>query len=157
VSKLPQTMLAYETLPSEVKACLEFTAPGFKLFYERYSGLPLPNHCYVWIKEALGKDRVLINCPPRHAKSKIFSVWFPIWLISRDRDIQIIICSQTVDLAYKFTREMAYHFENNAKLISELGRFLPTTEGSPWRPARGELLVEGRRREVLPGDMTVQA
>jgi len=143
-------------LPAHCKPMLEDTSAGFEAFFNRYSGRTLQPVHKDWVKQALSSKRVLINCPPRHAKSTIFSVWFPIWLIARDRNLQILICSQTDKLAKKFTNEISYALSYNRDLIKDFGRFKPELGDWPWRPNSGELLVDGRTRETKSGDLSIQ-
>lgn len=145
-----------EDLADEQQRMLEANADGFELFFNKYSGRKLQPVHKDWVGRALETKRTLINCPPRHAKSTIFSVWFPLWLIARDRNIQILICSQTDKLAKKFTNEIAYHLAYNRELNVDFGRFKPDMGDWPWRPNSGELLVDGRSRETKSGDLTVQ-
>lgn len=144
------------SLPPDVAATLVRDADGFEAFFNRYSGRTLQPIHKQWVTDVLSTTRTLINCPPRHAKSTIFSVWFPIWLLSIDRNEQILIASQTEKLAKKFTNEIAYHLAYNQTLIADLGRFRPETSDWPWRPNSGELLVDGRSREYKSGDLSIQ-
>lgn len=148
--------IKHSDLKPEVAECLEFSPEGFEKFFNRYSGRILQPIHKKWVEDALSHHRILINCPPRHAKSTIFSCWFPIWLIAMDRDVQILICSQTEVLAKKFTNEISHNLAYNTKMISELGRFRPELADWPWRPNDGELMVEGRQREIKSGDLTIQ-
>lgn len=135
---------------------LERTPEGFEKFFNRYSGMTLSQVHKVWVQDALSSSRVLINCPPRHAKSEIFSVWFPIWLVCQDRDIQILLISETDAVAKKMTNKIAYQFAWNQKLIADFGVFVPTTDDQPWRPQSGQLMIAGRHREIQSGDLTIQ-
>lgn len=148
--------LPVEGLAEEQRAMCELTADGFERFFNKYSGRVLQPVHKTWVASALEGNRTLINCPPRHAKSTIFSVWFPIWLVARDRNVQILLCSQTDKLAKKFTNEIAWHFSYNKELNSDFGRFKPEMGDWPWRPNQGELLVDGRSRETKSGDLTIQ-
>lgn len=145
-----------EEMELEIQARLEFTPEGFEKFFNAYSGRELQPIHKKWVQNALSTTRTLINCPPRHAKSTIFSVWFPIWLVCMDRDVQILICSQTEQLAKKFTNEIANAFSHNEDMIKDFGRFRPEMADRPWRPNQGQLMVEGRRRAVKSGDLTIQ-
>lgn len=135
---------------------VEAAVESYRRFYLRYSGRYFPEHWKDWVRQALRNDRLLLNVPPRHAKSELFSVWFPLWLICLDRNLQILILSETATLAKKFATKIAWNLEWNARLIAEHGRFRPDTEAAPWRPLSGELLVHGRERQVESGDLTVQ-
>ena len=153
---LPDPVTEVGGLPDYARPMLEPSVEGFELFFNAFSGRILPEHGKEWVQEALSKPNVLLNVPPRHAKSTIITVWFAIWLIARSRDVQILIVSQTGRLAEKFTNEIAFALTYNQKLIETFGRFKPETQDWPWRPNQGELLVDGRRREVKSGDLTVQ-
>jgi hypothetical protein len=149
-------VLPHSQLKDDQKKMIEESADGFERFFNAYSGRTLQPVHKDWVHVALSTKRTLINCPPRHAKSTIFSVWFPLWLVARDRNIQILICSQTDKLAKKFTNEIAYHLAYNRDLNADFGRFRPEFGDWPWRPNSGELLVDGRTREVKSGDLTIQ-
>lgn len=143
-------------LSPEALECLEFTADGFEKFFNRHSNRWLPSHGKRWVTDILRERRVLINTPPRHAKSTIVTVWFVLWLITLDRNVQVLIVSQTNKLATKFTNEIAWHLSYNEKLIADFGRYRPELTDWPWRPNQGELLVDGRTRETKSGDLTLQ-
>src|SRR6266496_5114128 len=59
-------------------------AEDFRWFYERFSGLYFPEHWGLWVSDYFDSQKLLINCPPRHGKSKLFSVWLPIFEIARN-------------------------------------------------------------------------
>jgi hypothetical protein len=99
---------------------------------------------------------MMVNMPPGHAKSEVFSVWFPIWLVCYDRNIQILLLSKTETMAQKFANEIAANLTYNRKLISMFGRFKPELIDTPWQPLSGRLMVEGRERLVESGDLTFQ-
>lgn len=145
-----------EDLDDAQKAMVKPTSDAFELFFNAYSGRTLAPVHKGWVEKALSTRRTLINCPPRHAKSTIFSVWFPLWLLARDRNLQILICSQTDKIAKKFTNEIAYHLAHNKELNRDFGRFRPEFGDWPWRPNQGELLVDGRSRETKSGDLSIQ-
>jgi hypothetical protein len=136
---------------------LERTLEAFRLFYTRFSGLPFPPHWESWVRDYFEHPRLLLNTAPRHAKSKLFSVWLPLFEICLDPDIQIIVITNAGDMAGKWANEMAYHFEYNASLISAFGPFRPERGTSmPWRPLQGEFMVARRQRPVLMGDLSYQ-
>jgi hypothetical protein len=145
----------WDELSPEVQLCRGVTADSFELFFNRYSGMTLQPIHKEWVEMALATRRTLINCPPRHAKSEIFSVWFPIWLMARDRNIQIILISQTRSIALKMSNRIAAILASNKKLITENGPFVPQVESTPWRPLQGELMVAGRDRQEGSGDLTL--
>jgi hypothetical protein len=161
----------YRDLPADLKECLEFSADGFEKFFNRYSGFELTPLHRDWVAQAVQQDRLLVNVPPRHAKSEIFSVWFPIWLCAgaealrmkpKDpddyglRNVQILLVSETDKLAKKFANKIAYQLTYNQKLIHDFGRFKPEMGDWPWRPNSGELMVDMRSRGEESGDMSLQ-
>jgi hypothetical protein len=129
---------------------------GFERFFSTFSGRVFPEHAREWVSVAIEHKRLLLNVPPRHAKSTILTVWFTLYLVCADRNIQILLISQTAALAKKFTNEISAHMEMNQALIEAFGRFRPELTSWPWRPNSGELMVDGRTRETQPGDLTIQ-
>lgn len=135
-----------DKLPEDVRAMLEDTPEAFEAFFNRYSGLRLKPHSKSFIQAAWGKKRVVVNVPPGHAKSTIFSVWLPIWLVCRNRDLRIIVLSQTDTLALDFTSEIAQIMEENDDLIRDFGRFKPEKPDTrTWMPGKGMIRVEGSK------------
>lgn len=165
VTELPKS---YDDLAPHIQERIEFSEDGFEKFFNAYSGLTLSPVHKAWVHDAITAQRLLVNCPPRHAKSTIFSVWFPIWLLAGAdavrigvhkqtlRDVQILLVSQTDKLAKKFTNQISYHLSYNQDLIKDFGAFKPESGDWPWRPNQGELLIAHRKREYKSGDMSVQ-
>jgi len=140
------------------RACLEFTPAGFKLFFERFSGRKLQHHQEEWVQLFIDHRNLMLNVPPRHGKSTIFSVWIPTWLLCINRNEQILVISKTRQLAQKFCREIEFQLATNEELIRTYGRFAPDRSGEvPWRPGMGELLIQGRSRETKSGDLSIQS
>ncbi len=50
-------------------------------------------------------DRIIISVPPRHGKSKLVSVWTPIWVLKHWAETSIILASYGSDLSSDFSRE----------------------------------------------------
>lgn len=155
IDKAPVTI---EELPAEIQPMMEFTGRGFKLFYEWATGQALPDHCWQWVQEFCDHRNLMLNVPPRHMKSTIFSLWVPIWLLCRNRDEQIILVSKSGDLAIRWASDIANQLEFNRLLVETFGRFAPERKGdSPWQPGRGKLLIVGRQRVARGMQMSVLA
>ena len=116
------------------RALVRFTPDAFEAFFNRYSGRKLAPVHKEWVKIACSTRRTLINCPPRHAKSTIFSAWFPIWLIAMNRDVQILIVSQTEKLAKKFANEISYHLSYNERLKGDFSNAIATRASNAGIP-----------------------
>ena len=146
-------------LKPAVRSLLDWDADAFEAFYVRYSPYDyLPTHSKEIVRRALSSKRVVINCPPGHAKSQVVAVWMPIWLICRDRNASIVILSKTGDLARQRAREIAGHLDRNPQLVKDFGRFRPEGNELPWHPNSGEFIVQGRSKEhELSGSWTLQS
>lgn len=137
----------HDSLPPDVQPMMEFTADGFKLFYERFSGYTLPDHCYDWVHQFCTNRNLMLNVPPRHMKSSIFSLWVPIWLLCRDRNERILLVSLTKESAKKWVAGIAEQLSLNDDIVSTFGRFRPVRIGDQaWRPLSGTLMVSGRSK-----------
>lgn len=140
-------VVQYEELDDDVKAMMEFSADGFKRFYERFSGYTLPAHCYGWVQEFCAERNLMLNVPPRHMKSSVFSLWIPVWLLCRDRDEKILLVSLTKESAKKWVAGIAEQLAVNDAIVSTFGRFRPERIGDQaWRPLSGTLMVSGRKK-----------
>lgn len=127
---------------------------GFVNFFERFNREDqlITDHARAWIWASFRHQRLLLNVPPRHAKSTYLSEWVPIFLVCSDRNVQVLIISQTGDFAKKFCRFIATEMSENGKLIEAFGRFVPTDAKKTWSPSQGELKVEGSEF----GDRSIQ-
>jgi predicted phage terminase large subunit-like protein len=86
-------------------------------------------------------NRITLDLAPRgFGKSTIGDVGYCIWRISQDRNIRILIVSNTQTQAQAFIREIKNHLEGNEKLIEMFGSF--TQDSQKW--TESELTVTGR-------------
>lgn len=138
---------------------LDWTVDAFVEFFETFSNEPyFPKHVRPWIAAFLRERNLLLNVPPRHAKSTFFMVWLPIWLIARDRNVQILLVSKTWDFAKNWATEIAGQLEGNQALISAYGRFAPeNTREIKWMPYSGTFNVVGRTRKAKGAQYTVES
>lgn len=133
--------------PAEVQAMLEFSGEGFERFYNRFSGQALPAHCKAWVSAFCENRNLLLNVPPRHMKSSVFSMWVPIWLLCRDRDERILLVSLTKESSKKWVAGIAEQLTLNDDIVGTFGRFKPAKIGdAAWRPMSGTLMVSGRKK-----------
>jgi hypothetical protein len=117
---------------------------AFERFFGEFFGEALPDHGRSWVRAALEHKRLLLNVPPRHAKTTIMAKWFVIWQLACDRDTQVILISKTTVLGELISRYIADQLETNERLVKAFGRFRPKDLTRPWRVAKGELEVEGK-------------
>ena len=151
-------VIPYEGLDAETQAMMEFSADGFKLFYEKFSGWKLPDHCFNWVQEFCNERNLMLNVPPRHMKSSIFSLWIPVWLLCRDRDERILLVSLTKESAKKWVAGIAEQLSVNDEIVSTFGRFRPQRVGDQaWRPLSGTLMVSGRTQKKAGVQYSVES
>lgn len=137
-----------------------FTLDAFVRFFERYNldDYTVPDHVRSWIQAFIDNQCLLLNVPPRHAKSHYFSLWIPLWLICRDRNVQIILVSETVQHARGWASEIAGQLESNLRILEDLGRFDPERKGDfTWAPESGRFAVRGRTRHTRGAQLTIQS
>jgi hypothetical protein len=148
-SVLVQSVIAPERLDAEYREMLEFKPEAFIAFYDRFNYQPMPEHCKEWVYEAFENDLLLLNVPPRHNKSTLFAIWWPLWNIVRDRDTQVLVVSATQTLSSRWVGYIASYL-SFGEIPQIFGRFKPETQedGIPWRPSKGEIMVVGRERGV---------
>jgi predicted phage terminase large subunit-like protein len=51
-------------------------------------------------------DRLVVSMPPQHGKSQIISRHFPAWLLGREPDAPVMLCSYAASLANRFNRQV---------------------------------------------------
>lgn len=155
--RVDRGQVAVKDLPPEFAAMLEFTADAFEEFFNYFSPHKLSPLHKRWVQNFIEHRNLLINVPPRHAKSVIFSVWIPIWLLVRNRNEQIILVSKTNSLAQGFCQNIADQLELT-EIPKVFGRFRPEQVGdTTWRPSSGKFLVVGASRREKGVQLSVQA
>lgn len=134
-----------DKLEPQFRAMMEDSADGFIAFYNYFNDKEMPAHCEEWVRAAFDEPLLLLNVPPRHNKSTVFSIWYPVWRIVRDRDTQVLIVSQTDTLSTRWVGYIASILASS-DVPRVFGRFKPEKGDSeiPWRPSKGELMVLGR-------------
>jgi len=70
--------------------------PGAKLSWTPAHDLIAEYLVLVWQKKLF---RLIVNCPPRFAKSSIVTILFPIWCWLQDPTLAFLCCSYEIDLA----------------------------------------------------------
>jgi hypothetical protein len=169
LSKAEQRMVQpYLTLRNHQSFCagcerdedlVERASVAYELFFNEFSNPRLgglPEHAKVWVRAALSNPRLLLNVPPRHAKTTLMAIWFVIWQLACDRNTQVILVSRTISLGEKVSRKLVHELETNVKLIKAFGRFRPRDLTRPWREAKGELEIENKDLSMRSGDLSVQ-
>ena len=144
--------------------------PDFPEFCAEYLNKPLPeHHLRMWdvingldprsmhpaIRWQKGRDnRILLNLPPYHAKSSVWSVQYALWRMIKDPNVRIAIVSKTQQLAKKLVHEIKQVLE-----LPQYGKlhaaFMPEGGwvGSGW--TKTEIYLSGV--DVAQKDPTLQA
>ena len=106
---------AYSQLTPKHQAMVENTPEAFEAFVNEFAHEqgPLPRHARDWARHALENQYLLLNVPPRHAKTTLMAIWFPIWQFARSRDTQVLVVSKTVKLGQKIARKVSFELEFN--------------------------------------------
>jgi len=150
---------AFRVASGDYEHLLEWSADAFEEFFVKFSGFSsMPRHVRPWIESFLKHRNVMLNVPPRHAKSTYFMVWIPIWLICRDRNVQVLLVSKTHEFAQNWALEIAGQLEHNDELIKAFGAFKAEKEGDQkWKPNSGTFTVLGRTKTVRGAQFTVES
>jgi predicted phage terminase large subunit-like protein len=86
--------------------------------------------------------------PRGFGKSTIGDISYCLWRITQNRNIRILIVSNTQSQAESFLREMKYHLEGNTRLLELFGSF----KSDKWNET--ELFVSGRTISAKEGTLT---
>jgi hypothetical protein len=120
-------------------------------FYRFVFGYDVPPHIRLMIEclqalEARQITRLLIICPPGHAKSTIASLCFPAWYIGRHPEHSIIGATTTGRLAEMYSDSVAELIESDERFAMTFPSVRPDRKRG-W--SRDGLFVTRKRR---PGD-----
>lgn len=79
----------------------------------------------IFNREGKINRKVAIKCPRNHAKSTAASVNWPLKETYRDRNLRILLTSNTLGQATSFLREIKSHYERGDELIEVMGNLMP--------------------------------
>jgi len=90
-------------------------------------------------------QRLIVTMPPRHGKSQLVTVHFPVWVLGRHPDWPILIASYGADLAYDFSRQARNEFAEIAPQLWGLDIADDSSAMGRWHIAghRGGLIAAG--------------
>lgn len=112
-----------------------------KLFIEEILGYQVQPHHAKIFRHIRMNDRTIDLAPRGFGKSTVGDVAYVIWRIVQDRNIRILIVSNTQRQAEAFIREIKSQMIGNEKLISMYGEFIG--EFKKW--TESEVIVNGRK------------
>ena len=64
------------------------------------------------LRNGVGKHRLAVSMPPRHSKSSMVTLAFPLWLIFQNPNVQIMIVTGSPQLAEKFGIQLREYVRN---------------------------------------------
>jgi len=140
------------------KWMLRWDIHSFEAFVREFSPYgDFPEHKRSWMQAFLDERRLLLNVPPGHGKSELFMIWVPIWLICRDRDVQILLVSNSADDAGNWALEVSGQLEHNEELVNAYGRFKPENVGDQKWTSKGVFSVTGRKKKRKGAQFTMES
>src|SRR5688500_15409758 len=82
-------------------------------------------------------DRLMIFMPPRHGKSELATVRYPVWRLQRDPALSVIVGAYNVSLAESFSRKSRRIAESTMQLDDErkASNEWQTVQGGVFRAA----------------------
>lgn len=99
----------------------------FKLFEEDVLGFPLSDHQVEWC-DIVSNDNlrnIVIAAPRGHTKTTTFSVNYPLWELSRNKDVRILLVSNAESQAQSFLREIVARIERDQNYVDFAGQLKP--------------------------------
>jgi predicted phage terminase large subunit-like protein len=98
--------------------------------FDRWLAETTPTYTWSWphlryIRAALDQvtegriDRLMIFCPPRHGKSEMTTIRYPVWRLERQPDLRIIVGAYNQHLANRFSRRARRLAESRLALDRE--------------------------------------
>ncbi|VVB88860.1 Terminase RNaseH-like domain protein [uncultured archaeon] len=107
-------------------------------FAEKILGYQAEPHHQRIMQHITGNKKTLDLAPRGFGKSTIGDIAFCLWRIAQNRNIRILVVSNTQMQAEAFLREIKAHLEGNTKLLELFGSF----KSDKW--TESELFVTGR-------------
>jgi predicted phage terminase large subunit-like protein len=78
-----------------------------------------------------GRRRKHVEAPRGHGKSEALTYIYPLWRLTQNKDLRILIVSENYDQATKYVQRMRAEIEQNSSLRDDFG--LAPHDSLPWR------------------------
>jgi predicted phage terminase large subunit-like protein len=104
-------------------------------------------------------DRLMIFMPPRHGKSELATVRYPVWRLQRDPALSVIVGAYNVSLAESFSRKSRRIAESTMQLDDErkASNEWQTVQGGVFRAAGVGTGVTGKGAKLIIIDDPVKS
>ena len=112
-----------------------------------YLGITLTLHQARWARKMVKSKRFLTIAPRGHGKSELLSYIMPLWVITRNRNIRILIITLSDDLARKHVIRVREQLEKNVKLIRDYGDFYHIKRVAMWRQDAFSVIRDGDMKD----------
>jgi len=76
-----------------------------------------------WFDALLKHRFILLLAPPRHYKSTVCTITYPLFRLTEDHNMRILIVNETLDTAKLFLGEIKSHLRDNPKFRSRYGEW----------------------------------
>src|SRR5262245_50668154 len=98
--------------------------------------------------------RLLISCPPRHGKTAMTTIRYPVWRLERDPGVRIVIVCYNQLLASKFSRQARRIAEGRLELAKDRGAVddWETVQGGGVRAVGVGAGVTGHGADLIVSD-----
>lgn len=98
--------------------------------------------------------KIIVLAPRNHAKSTCFSVVYPLWEVVRNRNVRIVIVSNSAEQSEQFLRQITQVIEHNDAFRSVVGDLVPPL---PEKWSSRAIIVDRTTIEKDPTISTVGA
>lgn len=76
-----------------------------------------------WFDALLKHRCILLLAPPKHFKSTVCTITYPLWRLAEDRDLRCLLVNEVLDNSKGFLREMKGHLQQNPRFRAKYGEW----------------------------------
>lgn len=76
-----------------------------------------------WFDALLRHKYLLLLAPPRHFKSTICTIVYPLWRLAEDHNMRMLLVNEVLDNSKAFLREIKGHLQQNRKFRAKYGEW----------------------------------
>jgi predicted phage terminase large subunit-like protein len=76
-----------------------------------------------WFNELLRHRFLLLLAPPKHFKSTVCTITYPLYRLKEDHNMRILLVNEVLDNSKAFLREIKGHLQHNPKFRSKFGQW----------------------------------
>lgn len=108
----------------------------------------MTDHHYLMYQATMESKRTIIHVPVDHSKSTNLTLIYPLWRLINNRNLRLVIFSNTARQAKKFGKRLRDNITGNPNLIRDFGDYLYKDKDGKWNDTEGHVVRDADQQST---------